>query len=726
MPESWLNELNPSQRDGATHGDGPLLIIAGAGTGKTRTLVARLATLLSRGVAPERILLLTFTRRAAAEMIRRAGRLCGETTAGRVWGGTFHAVANRLLRMYGRAIGLSPDFSLMDESDAADFMNLIRSELGHSKGNRRFPRKDTLVSIYSRTVNAQQPVREVVTRNFPWCMTEIDGVASICNLYAQRKLDQNLLDYDDLLLYWNALCDAPDVGTRVADRFDHILVDEYQDTNPIQAQILRGMRKGKPNICVVGDDAQSIYSFRSATIRNILDFPRIFPGTRTVTLEQNYRSTTPILAASNAVMEQAKERYTKNLWSGRASDQKPVLMLCTDEPNQTDAVCENILAHLERGVALMKQTVLFRTGHHSAHLEIELARRNIPFHKFGGLKFLEAAHIKDLISLLRVIENPHDEVAWFRVLQLIEGIGPRSAGRIMEELGVRRVEANVIRDRATATSPPAPELTYVTPLLRLFRSPPHVPLAVREPFDALRAAFAECSGVRFPTGLVKEGGVRPRVGPADGEPTQVTRVGPPPIASQIDCLRRFYLPILERRHDNPTVRGRDLEVLQSIAAGYTSRERFISDLTLDPPTSTSDLAQPPHLDEDWLTLSTIHSAKGCEWEVVHILHAADGMIPSDMAVGDEGGVDEERRLFYVAMTRAKDNLYVYFPFRYYHRKHALGDGHGYAQVTRFLSPAVRALFEDRRACVEMGSAIPDDMASGGAVVRDRVRKLFQV
>ncbi|HOW17690.1 MAG TPA: ATP-dependent helicase [Phycisphaerae bacterium] len=721
MAASWLDKLNPAQKEAVTYGDGPLLVIAGAGTGKTGTLACRVAWLIEKGVPPDRILLLTFTRRAAAEMLSRAGRLIGKAeggAAGRVWGGTFHAVANRLLRLYGPAIGLPANFTVMDQGDAADMMNLIRSELGLAKGRKRFPRKETLVAIYSRTVNARDRLDHVLEVQFPWCEPDREGIAAIFDLYTQRKRQRNVVDYDDLLLLWSALCRVPRVGDAVADRFDHILVDEYQDTNAIQAEILLGMRKNRRNIMVVGDDAQSIYSFRAATIRNILDFPKQFPGTRIVTLEQNYRSTQPILAASNAVMAGAKERYTKELRSDRASDRKPVLITCRDEAEQCAAVCDNVMKHLEQGTPLRRQGVLFRAGHHSDQLEVELSRRRIPFHKYGGLKFIEAAHIKDMLAFLRILENPFDEVSWFRVLQLLDGVGPRSARRIMDLLGVRREAA------------PAP---VASPLKRFIEEPPPAPAAAREQFDTLRAALADCTargaagGVR-PKRKAKGSGARAPATPVTGDSavppveddTEPERPNEPPLAAQIERIRLFYEPVFERIYENPAMRVRDLEQLQQIAAGYRSRSSFITALTLDPPTSTSDLAQPPYLEEDYLVLSTIHSAKGCEWDVVHIIHAADGMIPSDMAVGDAAGIDEERRLLYVAMTRAKDMLYVYFPLRYYHARFAMGDRHSYAQLSRFLAGQTRKLFEERAA-----SAARDDDFPGAARSMEDVEKWLQ-
>jgi len=702
MAGVWLDELNPAQREAVTHASGPLLVIAGAGTGKTKTLAARVTHLIEQGAAPERILLLTFTRRAAVQMIQRVRQLLDSAAASAVWSGTFHAIANRLLRMYGPALKLAGDFTVMDQGDAADLMNLIRSDLGFARGKKRFPNKTTLVKIYSHTVSAQAPLSDVLARYFPWCADDAEAMATIFEAYARRKTQQHVLDYDDLLLYWRVLLGTPRVGRAVADRFDHLLVDEYQDTNNMQGEIVRAMRQGSDNVMVVGDDAQSIYSFRAATVRNILDFPKQFENTRVIALEKNYRSTQPILDASNAVMEQASQRYTKSLYSDRASRQKPVLLTCQDEDEQTDAVCAQILDHLEQGIALQRQAVLFRAASHSAKLEIELTKRNIPFHKYGGLRYVEAAHIKDTIAVLRILENPYDQLSWFRVLQLLEGIGPKTARRLMDQLLAPLPDNHGDRVTPDATSP-------ATPLLRFLSHPPQPPAHVREHYEALRAVLGSCSGWRAGGSADVDGARKP-----------------PALASQIELIRSYFEPIFDRVYENAKARIRDLEQLEQIAAGYRSRQQFISDLTLDPPTSTADLAKAPHLDEDYLILSTIHSAKGCEWDSVHIIHAADGMIPSDMAVTDQAGIDEERRLFYVAMTRAKDWLYVYFPLRYYHAKFHRGDAHTYAQLTRFVDRRTRTFFEQRHtdrpgrvASCETGEAF--DMAG----VNEWLGKLFR-
>ena len=645
--------LNEAQREAVTHGEGPLLIVAGAGTGKTTTLASRVAWLLAEGVLPERVLLLTFSRRAAREMTSRAERIVGASDAcgvdaSRVWSGTFHAVANRLLRLHGQALGLTPDFTVLDQADAADVMNLLRDDLGLSGRERRFPRKETLVGIYSRTVNAGEKLGDVLKRHYPWCLDESEGIREIFGAYTDRKRAQHVLDYDDLLLFWKALATSPATRTQLAEMFDHVLVDEYQDTNALQADILEGLRpEGTPrNLTVVGDDAQAIYGFRAATVRNILEFPARFPGAAIVRLEQNYRSTSPLLASSNAVIALSPQRHKKTLWSARRGDLAPTLRTCLDEAEQCDSVCESVLAHREEGVALKEQAVLFRAAHHSDHLEVELTRRNIPFVKYGGLKFMEAAHVKDTLAIMRVLENARDEVAWFRVLQLPEGMGPATARRLMDAIGVR-----------------APD-DAGSPLVRFLDEPVEVPRSALDAVQQLRSALRGCAD---------------------------ETVLPP--AAQIERLREFLAPVFARRYDASAARMRDLEQLAALAAGYEARGRFLSELTLDPPSSTGDLAGPPLLDEDWLVLSTIHSAKGLEFDVVHVIHAADGMIPSDMATGDDDEIEEERRLLYVALTRARDALHVYRPMRYYRKPK--GDPHSYSQLSRFLEPAeVRVTFEE--------------------------------
>ena len=445
--ESILRDLNQQQRAAVLHGDGPLLIIAGAGTGKTTTLANRVACQIAGGINPARILLLTFTRRAAAEMLRRADDALRRVAAGgggsgvapaatqagragaRVWGGTFHSTAARLLRLHGRDIGLEPSFTILDRADSEDLMGTVRVKLGLARLDRRFPQKATCLDIYSHCVNTRRPLEQALRIAFPWCLEHAEDLAPLFSAYVDRKAESSVLDYDDLLLFWHGLLTDPAAGAAVRARFDRVLVDEYQDTNTLQAEILALLRPGGRGLTAVGDDAQSIYAFRGATVRNILDFPKNYQGASTVTLDQNYRSTRPILEVTNRVMAHASERYEKDLWSGRDGGERPRLVTCTDEDEQTEFLVTRILDHREQGIALREQAVLFRASHHSLPLELELGRRNIPYHKYGGLKFMETAHVKDLVAFLRLAENPRDETAGMRVLQLLPGVGPRRAAR---------------------------------------------------------------------------------------------------------------------------------------------------------------------------------------------------------------------------------------------------------------------------------------------------------
>jgi len=634
----WLSELNPEQRDAVCFGEGPLLVVAGAGSGKTRTLAYRVAYLIATGISPDRILLLTFTRRAAEEMIRRATAIAARGTGvtGQVWGGTFHSVANRILRIYGKAAGLSPDFTVMDQADSEDMIDVTRHDLGLQSREKRFPRKRTCLAIYSRRVNGDESLEEVLNQHFPWCKEWEEELKQLFQGYVKRKQSRNVLDYDDLLLYLAELLADGELARRIGDRFDHVLVDEYQDTNRVQAAILKGLRRNNKNIMVVGDDAQSIYSFRAAAVENMFDFPKDFEGALTVTLERNYRSVPPILESTNQLIAQAKQRYSKDLWSERSQGEKPKLVTCWDERRQDEYVIEKVLEHYEQGVPLRRQAVLFRAAHLSNGLEVELSRRNIPFHKYGGLRFLEAAHVKDLLAFLRVSENPRDEIAWFRLLQLIDGVGPATAARMVAHVADNRHNPAAIAD---------------------FPAPP----AAREGIQAFAMLF-----------------------------TKIRKLESSGPAAEVELVRKTYKAFLEKHYDNASVRLHDLENLEQIATRYRSRRSFLVDLQLDPPVSTSDLAGPPGKDEDWLVLSTIHSAKGCEWDAVYLIHASDGCLPSDMSTGSDKEIEEELRLAYVAMTRARDFLYVCWPMRYYHRWYAMTDRHSYANLSRFFSESVKA------------------------------------
>ena len=664
--EALLSGLNSQQRSAVTHGSDPLLVVAGAGTGKTATLAHRVAYAIATGTDPGRILLLTFTRRAAAEMLRRVDeilrRLEGESAhlgndapggrarsgqaraSAKIWGGTFHATAARLLRLHGRAIGLDPSFTILDRSDAEDLMGMIRTELGLAKSDRRFPLKGTCTDIYSRCVNARESVEQAVDAHFPWCKAEVDDLRTLFSAYVDHKQERATLDYDDLLVFWHGLLGDRHAIRSIRSRFDHVLVDEYQDTNRLQAEILRLLSPQGRNLCVVGDDAQAIYSFRAATVHNILEFPRQFPGTQVVTLEQNYRSTPSILNTTNEVMAGAAERHAKNLWSSRSGGARPQFVSCNDESEQTDFVVSSVLEHREAGLPLRRQAVLFRASHHSLALEMELARRNVPFRKYGGLRFVETAHVKDLLAFLRLAENPRDVMAGTRVLMLLPGVGPKKARALVDSLAVTANTGQSAFDVwRTERAPSAASAEAWSRLVKLMTD-----ISSRDPGD---------------------------------------------LPSQLQRVRLFYAPLMERLYDNARARLMDLEQLEWLAGRYPDREHFLTEVTLDPPAYTEDLAGPPLLDEDFLILSTIHSAKGLEWDVVFVIHASDGNIPSDMATGSLEDIEEERRLFYVALTRAKDWLYVTYPLRYYVHPRSFNDTHGYAQPTRFASADVRCTME---------------------------------
>ncbi|MGI8425342.1 MAG: ATP-dependent helicase [Actinomycetota bacterium] len=654
-----IASLTPEQKKAATYRGGNLLIVAGAGTGKTTTLTHRLAHLMETGVPAQRILLLTFSRRAAGELLHRAEQLTGEAVSA-AWGGTFHAVANRILRRYGGALGLPPSFTVLDQADTADLLSLCRNDLAQAGAEQlavsksRKAKKQVLADILSRCVNTRTQLSEILRKNFPWCAEERAEIRATFEAYTLRKRSRWVLDYDDLLLCWAALLEVPDVAKILQSQFDHILVDEYQDTNPLQADLLAGMAAGGATITAVGDDAQAIYSFRAATHRNIMEFPTRFKA-EVVTLEQNHRSTPLLLAATNAVIDESTERHPKLLWSTRQNHTKPALVRCEDEAEQSRQVCKRILEHHERGMPLQAHAVLVRTGHHSDLLELELAARNIPFRKYGGLKFLEAAHVKDLVCLLRLVENPHDELAWFRILQLLEGVGPGSARKLTNRLVAAESPASVLADC----------------------------------FDAAPAEISE--GARGLGSAV-----------VDSIPLALQNAG-----LAIERVRKWLDPSLERRYPNAKARRGDLDQLQHAAGATASLDKFLADLTLDPPTSTSDLAGPPHLDDDFITISTIHSAKGCEWDVVHVIHLTDGHIPSDMATGDAEAIEEERRLLYVAMTRARNYLYTYMPLRYHFRPYGRDDKHGYGQLTRFFTKPVLEHLDDSAPAQPLTSNEPD-------------------
>lgn len=630
-------DLNPAQFNAASHGDGPLLIIAGAGSGKTRTLIYRVAHLIDKGIRPDRILLLTFTRRAAQEMVSRAEKLVGNASRN-VHGGTFHATAHRLLRRFGPKAGLPADFSIMDQGDSTDLMQLSRASLGFAKSVKRFPKGETFQYVYSRHINTGFTVENIIRDEYPQFVDYINDFTKIYADYTVRKQERNLVDYDDMLLYWSLMLEAsPELAEQIAGLYDHILVDEYQDTNLLQSRILKGMCRTHNNITVVGDDAQSIYSFRGANFRNILDFPKHFPGADVVTLEQNYRSTPEILETTNTLIAQASERFTKNLWTERLPGERPWLVTARDEQQQTRYVIDRILELYNEGTPLRNMSVLFRAGYMSADLEIELTNRKIPFEKWGGLKFLEAAHVKDVLAFLRVLDNPRDEVSWYRLLLLLPGIGEATARSAVDSM------AQAAWDSASFGK---------------FRPPPRAQAAhsaLVELLDDLR------NGISLDDARV---------------------------SAEIARIRMMYDDILRNRYDRADPRISDLDQLQAIASGYPDRATFLSSLALDPPSGTQDLAGASANDEgDALVLSTAHSSKGKEWDAVFLIWAVDGWFPSTRSLGSDEERDEERRLMYVAMTRARNYLHTVYPLNSYSTRRS--SDYTIAQLSRFIDHGVR-------------------------------------
>ena len=609
---AYEEELNEAQRQAATFLEGPLLVVAGAGTGKTRTLVYRVARLIERGIDPRSILLLTFTRRAAEEMLRRASLLT-DSRCERVAGGTFHSFGNMVLRQYGQLLGLAPSFTIMDRSDSEDVIQLLRAQMGLDSREKRFPRKQTIGEIHSLARNKQVPLPEIVERDYPHLADFLEELSTIAERYQVYKREKNLLDYDDLLTSLRDLLDAhEDLRRRLSERCRFIMVDEYQDTNRLQSDIVRRLAFTHDNVMAVGDDAQSIYSFRGAHFRNIMDFPNQFPGTTIIALEENYRSTQPILRLTNEIITRASERYEKTLFSSKSEGEVPLLVQAESEQTQSRFVCQRVLELREEGVPLWDMAVLFRSSFHSFDLEIELARHDIPFVKRGGFQFMETAHVKDLLAHLRVVSNPRDAVSWSRVLMLLEGVGPQMSRKLIDQM--------------LAEADPGQALKQIETRGR-----------AKQGLKTLAQVMGECAE---------------RTRPAD----------------MAQYLMQYYLPILKRKHaDDYPKRLRDLEHFQEITERYQSIERLLSDMALDPPSASVDEALPVDPDEGPLVLSTVHSAKGLEWHSVFVIWALEGRFPSYYNTNSLEELEEERRLLYVAATRAKENLFFAYPARVYDR-----------------------------------------------------------
>jgi len=611
--------LNPRQAEAVLHGDGPLLVIAGAGTGKTRTLIYRVARLVELGHPPSSILLLTFTRRAAEEMLRRAAMLLDQRCE-KVSGGTFHAFANTLLRRHAAAAGFGNNFTILDRADAEDLVGLLRQEVHTGHKTVRFPRKETLADLFSRAVNREEDIATALEKEAPHFLYCLDDILTIARMYVATKRERNLMDYDDLLVHLAALLRGNETIRReVSETFRHILVDEYQDTNRIQAEILRLLADAHDNVMVVGDDSQSIYSFRGANFRNIMDFPSDFPGAKVVFLEENYRSRQPILDVTNEIIAGAREKFPKHLFTSRAGGEKATLLRSPSERLQSTFVADRILSlHEEEGVPLSEIAVLFRAAYLSFDLEVELAKRRIPYRKFGGFKFLETAHVKDVIAHLRLIDNPRDTLSLSRALMLVPGIG-------------RKVSADLSRQAHAEAS--------LLPVL-----------------SSLKARKRSEESARL-AGLIAGLGGNP-----DGAAN-----GALPPSEMMARVIAYYRPILETRFDDYPRRLKDLDHLESLCARYRKLSEFLAEITLEPPqASVGDIAAPEE-ERDTLTLSTIHSAKGLEWMAVFILWVLDGKLPLSRVAEDEEEMEEERRLLYVAATRAKDLLVMTYPINIYER-----------------------------------------------------------
>jgi len=652
---SWDEGLDERQRAAVLHGNDPLVIVAGAGTGKTRTLVSRVACLVDRGVDPGRILLLTFTRRAAADMVSRASVLCPDRAAGsRLWGGTFHAMAHRLVVAHAESLGLPPAPSVLDAGDARDLLDLLRHDVDLTGTAVRMPRPDALADVYSRAVNSGRPARELIAAEFPWCAPHTEQVLELCRSYVARKRERGLLDFDDLLLAWRSLLANPVVGPTVRGRWDHVLVDEYQDVNQIQVDIVRLLRPDGQGLTIVGDDAQAIYGFRGASSHHLTDTVDAYPTATVIRLETNFRSGQPILDVANGVRPTGNAAFGLTLASVRPGGRRPQLVRCHDANAEARLVVDAVLAAVQEGERLCDQAVLMRTSHHSDLLELELSARRVPYVKYGGLKFLEAAHIKDFIATLRLLVNEADQIAWYRLLRLHRDIGPANARKLTDTLSPdpARNSLRISHNEAVALAPAKARA-------------------------ALASTFSQLAVAR------DEESVRGRV------------------AAAVELLK----PLLHERYVDGAARLTDLDRLAGSAGAAESVAAFAADLTLEPPVSTSDYAGPPTLDEDYLVLSTVHSAKGLEWERVHVLHAVDGSFPSDMALSSDDGVQEEARLMYVAVTRAREHLSVYTPLRLPHHRFARDDKHSYALASRFLTDDVLRHFDVVEA-VATGPTLP--------------------
>ncbi len=664
----YAKELNAAQLEAVQSTNGQFLVIAGAGSGKTRTLVYRVAYLVENGIKPDEILLLTFTRKAAEEMLRRASLLLDERCQ-KVSGGTFHSFANAVLRKYAKLLGLSNNFTILDRPDSEDALNLVRTQLGFNKLDKRFPRKKAIAEIISISVNKSEPIEEAIYDEYPQFIEWSDEIGRINAEYKKYKYSKSLLDYDDLLVYLKDLLVKHDnVRLSLANKYKYIMVDEYQDTNKLQAFIVSLLACEHKNIMVVGDDSQSIYSFRGANFKNIMDFPNIFKGAKIITLEENYRSTQHILNMTNEVIRFSEEKFKKNLYTRRQGGKLPVFVDARDDNSQSRYIADKVLELREEGVELGDIAVLFRSGWHSNDLEIELANRNIPFVKYGGQKFVEAAHIKDVISYLRIVHNLFDQISWYRALLLMRGVGPKTAERIVSEVLVNK------KSLAVDTK-------------------------LTDKFEDLRSLLD----------LLKE------VDAQKHKPAEMVHI-----------FLKYYQPLLKEKYDDFNKRLNDLDSLERIASRYNSLEQFLSDMALEPP--ERNIIEPGTRDKDDfpLTLSTIHSAKGLEWHTVFVIYVAEGHLPSYLSLEDKDAIEEERRLFYVAITRAKENLFLLKP-RIDRSPRSYFDGSGlvFTKASRFLEEGdILNKFVDTESSACSDSGFDDTPSGSAAGEKPKADRLF--
>ncbi|HEY9188743.1 MAG TPA: ATP-dependent helicase [Ignavibacteria bacterium] len=639
---NYEQELNSAQYEAVTYLNGPALIIAGAGTGKTRTIIYRVAYLIENEIEPSDILLLTFTRKAAREMLRRAAHLLEDGKCEKVSGGTFHSFATSILRKYANLIKYDNSFTIIDSSDSEDVINLLRSKMKYGEQKKRFPKKDTLRDIFSKSINTVQKIEYILEKDYPYYMDEYEKINNLFHQYTIYKKRYNLMDYDDLLLNLLFLLkENPKTKLNIQNKYKYIMIDEYQDTNKLQAEIVKLLGDKNENVFAVGDDSQSIYSFRGANFKNILEFPSIFKNTKIIKLEQNYRSTQEILNLTNEIINNAIEKYSKRLYTNRSGVEKPWIVVAESEEYQSKFIAHKILRLREEGIDLKDIAVLFRSSFHSFDLEIELSKSNIPFIKFGGFKFIETAHIKDIISYLRILTNPKDIVSWNRVILLIDGVGPRTAEKIIQDIEMNKIGI----DKPHTFEKYGKHGTKIFELLMV-----------------LNKIYSD-------------------------------KVD---LSTKLNILLEYYDPLFKSKYDDFSKRKKDIDIFLTIAERYKNVDDLLVDILLEPPNESVIDIDAEDKNREYVTLSTIHSAKGLEWKVVFVISALDGRFPSSKAIDNSEELEEERRLMYVACTRAKDYLFITYPTNIFDRD----NGIILMKPSRFISDIDKNLVENFNIVIE--------------------------